>query len=187
MSPAPFDTVLREALAARPGARREAAGATAAAVLAALYEGPAGEPMVWLLRRPETLRRHSGQVALPGGKRDPEDRDLVATALREAHEEIGLPPAAVEVLGIDDDLVTGTGFVITPVIGRIDARFEPVPNAAEVARVFSAPLASFRDGALVRSIPFPALQRMVRAYPIDGEIVWGATAAILSALAARLG
>ncbi len=90
-------------------------------MLVALFPGPGGVPHVWLVLRPTALRAHSGQVALPGGKRDPEDPDLITTALREAEEEIGLPRAAVEVLGEADDLVTTTGFVITPVVGWIGA------------------------------------------------------------------
>jgi 8-oxo-dGTP pyrophosphatase MutT (NUDIX family) len=140
---------------------------------------------VWLVLRPKALRSHSGQVALPGGKRDAEDPDLITTALREAEEEIGLPRASVEILGEGDDLVTGTGYVITPVIGWIHAPFSPVINPGEVSRLFSAPFATFRDAGLLELIPIESLRRMVRVYRIEGEIVWGATAAILSALAER--
>jgi 8-oxo-dGTP pyrophosphatase MutT (NUDIX family) len=181
-----FTEAVRRALAARPPQRREAAGAKAAAVLVALFPGPSGEPHVWLVLRPKALRSHSGQVALPGGKRDAEDPDLITTALREAEEEIGLPRAAVEVLGESDDLVTTTGYVITPVVGWIHAPFTPVINPFEVSRLFSAPFATFRDAGLVELIPIEAIRRMVRAYRIEGEIVWGATAAILAALAERL-
>jgi 8-oxo-dGTP pyrophosphatase MutT (NUDIX family) len=181
-----FIGALRAALAARAPQRREAPGAKAAAVLVGLFAGPTGEPHVWLVLRPKTLRSHSGQVALPGGKRDAEDPDLITTALREAEEEIGLPRGAVEILGEADDLVTGTGYVITPVVGWIHAPFDPVINAGEVSRLFSAPFATFRDAGLIELIPIEALRRMVRAYRIEGEIVWGATAAILSALAERL-
>jgi 8-oxo-dGTP pyrophosphatase MutT (NUDIX family) len=180
-----FTASLRRTLAARAPLRREAAGAKAAAVLVALFPGPSGDPHVWLLLRPKALRAHSGQVALPGGKRDAEDPDLITTALREAEEEIGLPRAAVEILGEADDLVTGTGFVITPVVGWIHGPFEPVINAGEVSRLFSAPFATFRDTGLIELIPIESLRRMVRAYRVEGEIVWGATAAILSALAER--
>jgi 8-oxo-dGTP pyrophosphatase MutT (NUDIX family) len=177
---------LRRVLGERAPARRQAPDATAAAVLVGLFEGPRGEPHLWLVLRPQGLRTHSGQVALPGGKRDPDDADLVATALREAEEEIGLPPRAVEVLGEADDLVTGTGFVITPVIGWIGEPFEPRPNPGEVARAFAAPFATFRAAGLVEMIPIPSIRRMVQTYRIEGEIVWGATAAILSALARRV-
>jgi 8-oxo-dGTP pyrophosphatase MutT (NUDIX family) len=180
-----FTAALRGVLAGRPPQRREAPGAKAAAVLIALFPGPRGDPHLWLVLRPKALRAHSGQVALPGGKRDAEDPDLITTALREAEEEIGLPRAAVEVLGEADDLVTGTGFVITPVVAWIHAPFEPVINPGEVSRLFSAPFATFRDAGLVELIPIESLRRLVRAYRVEGEIVWGATAAILSALAQR--
>ncbi|MEO5729894.1 MAG: CoA pyrophosphatase [Byssovorax sp.] len=181
-----FTGALRQVLAARAPQRREAPpGAKAAAVLVALFPGPGGVPHVWLVLRPRALRAHSGQVALPGGKRDLEDPDLITTALREAEEEIGLPRAAVEVLGEADDLVTATGFVITPVVGWIHAPFEPRINPGEVSRIFSAPFATFRDAGLVELIPIESIRRMVRAYRVEGEIVWGATAAILSALAER--
>ncbi|MEP7125863.1 MAG: CoA pyrophosphatase [Byssovorax sp.] len=181
-----FTGALRRALAARAPRRSEAAGAKAAAVLVALFPGPSGDPHVWLVLRPMALRSHSGQVALPGGKRDAEDPDLITTALREAEEEIGLPRAAVEILGESDDLVTGTGYVITPVVGWIHAPFTPAINPHEVSRLFSAPFATFRDAGLIELIPIETLRRLVRAYRIEGEIVWGATAAILSALAERL-
>ena len=181
-----FTTAARRVLAARPPQRREAPGAKVAAVLVALFPGPHGDPHVWLLLRPQTLRAHSGQVALPGGKRDAEDPDLITTALREAEEEIGLSRAAVEVLGEGDDLVTGTGFVITPVVAWIHAPFTPLLNPHEVSRLFSAPFATFRDAGLLELIPIELIRRTVSAYRIEGEIVWGATAAILSALAQRL-
>lgn len=180
-----FTAALRRVLEARAPRRREAPGAKAAAVFVALFAGPGGDPHLWLVLRPTALRAHSGQVALPGGKRDPEDADLIATALREAEEEIGLPPAAVELLGESDDLVTTTGYVITPVVGWIHAPFVPRINPHEVSRIFAAPFATFRDAGLIELIPIEAIRRRVRAYRIEGEIVWGATAAILSALADR--
>jgi len=176
---------MRRALAARARVTREAPGATPAAVLVGLFEGAEGEPRVWLLRRPSGLRAHSGQVALPGGKRDPGDPDLIRTALREAEEEIGLLRHEVELLGVADDLVTSTGFLVTPVVGWIGAAFTPVPNPGEVSRAFSAPFAIFGDPGLATLIPFEPLRRMVQAFRVDGEIVWGATARILTTLAER--
>lgn len=157
-------------------------GVTSAAVLIALFEGD-GEVRVWLLRRPKDLRTHAGQVALPGGKKDPGDSTLVETALREAEEEIGLPRDAVRVLGLGDEYVTVTRYAVTPVVGWLSEPFEPTPNPAEAARVFSAPFSTFRDRGLVRAIPLEAIRHLVRSYEVDGEVVWGATAAILGALA----
>lgn len=147
----------------------------ASAVLAPLFER-GGEAHVVLVRRAQGMRDHSGQVAFPGGKRDPEDESLLATALREAEEEIGLPAAEVDVLGALDDLPTITGFVITPYVGWIRADLVLTPNAAEVARVFSAPLRTFLDP------PTGVFPRI--GWRIDGELLWGATAAIVSGLVA---
>jgi 8-oxo-dGTP pyrophosphatase MutT (NUDIX family) len=181
----PFAQGMRGVLAARPRVQSAARHAIPAAVLVGLFEGGEGEPRLWLLRRPSGLRTHSGQVALPGGKRDPTDPDLISTALREAEEEIGLMRCQVEVLGIADDLVTSTGFVVTPVVGWIRGAFEPQPNPGEVSRTFSAPFAIFRDSGILEAIPFESLRRMVRAFRVEDEIVWGVTAAILTALAQR--
>lgn len=158
-------------------------GVTLAAVLVALFHGDDDEVRVWLLRRPQALRTHAGQVALPGGKKDPDDATLIDTALREAEEEIGLARSTVRVLGLGDEYVTVTRFAVTPVVAWIDAAFEPTPNPAEAARVFSAPLSLFRDRGLVRAIPLESVRRLVRSYEVDGEIVWGATAAILGSIA----
>lgn len=136
-------------------------------------------PALWLLRRPEGSSAHSGQVALPGGKPEPSDAGPLATALREAHEEIGLPPRDVEVLGALDDLPTVTGFLITPFVGWIERPFTPTPHDAEVARVFSAPLRAFAEEPTSVSVPWGSSERLVLSYEIEREIVWGATAAIL--------
>jgi 8-oxo-dGTP pyrophosphatase MutT (NUDIX family) len=183
-APHPFGAAFRRALAGRQAVRRQALGATPAAVLAALFEGAEGEPRVWLLRRPDGLRSHGGQVALPGGKRDAGDADPVATALREAEEEIGLPAKLVDVLGTGDDILSVTGFLVTPVVGWIPASFAPRPNPGEVARVFSAPFSLFRTAGTLRAIPIKSLQRLAQTYCVEGEIVWGLTAAILGSLAA---
>ncbi|MCK6589617.1 MAG: CoA pyrophosphatase [Polyangiaceae bacterium] len=181
----PHTDVLRRVLAEREPARRSAPKATPAAVLIGLFDGPLGEPRVWLVRRPQGLRSHSGQVALPGGKRDPGDVDLVATALREADEEIGLPSSAVEVLGVSDEIVTSTGYHVTPIVGWIHEPFTPRPNPSEVSRAFSAPMDAFRDRGVLRALPLEVLRRMVRSYRVEGEIVWGLTAAILGGLVQR--
>jgi 8-oxo-dGTP pyrophosphatase MutT (NUDIX family) len=165
-------------------ARRAAidAGGARAAVLVALFEVE-GEARVWLIRRTEARRRHAGQVALPGGKVDPTDVDAVEAALREAREEIGLEPAYAEVLGLADDLVTSTGFIITPVVAWLADPFTPTPNAHEVARVFSAPWSVFEGEGVLGVVPIAALRDVARAYRVDGEVVWGATARILHTLA----
>ncbi len=178
----PFARALQRVLAEREPKRSRLPGVTSAAVLVPLFEGD-GDVRVWLLRRPKDLRTHAGQVALPGGKRDPTDASVVDTALREAEEEIGLPRCAVRILGLGDEYVTVTRFSVAPVIGWVSGPFVPQPNPAEVARVFSAPFSTFRDQGLVRAIPLESVRRLVRSYEVDGEVVWGATAAILGAVA----
>ena len=161
---------LRAALATRRVIQAAPSAGTPSAVLILLFAKD-DETYVWLLRRADTLRRHSGQVALPGGKTDPVDPSGLATALREAQEEIGLPIAAADVLGQLDDLVTGTGFTISPFVAWLAAPFTPEPNPSEVARVFAVPLRTFF--ARARGIP------PFHGYTVDGEKVWGATGKIL--------
>jgi 8-oxo-dGTP pyrophosphatase MutT (NUDIX family) len=166
---------LRAALGARTVMHAPLSSSTASAVLVPLVVRD-GEAHVWLVRRASTLRRHSGQVAFPGGKKDATDESTRFTALREAHEEIGLPGDDVDVLGRLDDLVTGTGFTISPFVGWVATAFTPIANTAEVARVFAAPLRTFfapRHGIP----PF-------RGHTVDGELVWGATGKMLRDLVA---
>jgi 8-oxo-dGTP pyrophosphatase MutT (NUDIX family) len=134
---------------------------------------------LWLVRRADGMRVHGGQVALPGGKREPDDEDLLSTALRETHEEIGLSPNDVDVLGALDDCVTVTGFAVTPYVGWITKPFAPQPLASEVARVFAAPLSAFEVPPRAMSIDLGESKRIVLSYEATGEIVWGATASIL--------
>ena len=178
----PFARALGRVLSEREPKRACLPGVTSAAVLVALFEEDS-DVRVWLLRRPKDLRTHAGQVALPGGKKDAADVSIVDTALREAEEEIGLPRGAVRVLGLGDEYITVTRFAVTPVVGWLSAPFVPRPNPTEVARVFSAPFSTFRDQGLVRAIPLESMRRLVRSYEVDGEVVWGATAAILGAVA----
>lgn len=171
--------------------RGEATNLIEAAVLIALFLARADNTLrLWLVRRTDTLRAHSGQVALPGGKCEPGDRDASSTALREAEEEIGLAPTRVEMLGSLERTVTRTGYVVAPVVGWIEEGFVPNARACEVARAFSVRLADFEalatevvgpDGAGGTALPGAP------AYFEEGEVVWGATAGILHTLARRIG
>jgi 8-oxo-dGTP pyrophosphatase MutT (NUDIX family) len=164
---------LRAKLAERTRSMAPHGAGMESAVLLSLFERD-GEMHTWLVRRARGMRRHSGQVAFPGGKRDPSDRSPIGTALREAREEIGLLPSAVDVLGPLDELVIGTGFTVSPFVGWLLEPFSPVPNPAEVARVFAAPLRVFLDP--------PSGIPPFRGYRVDGELVWGATAAMARSL-----
>jgi 8-oxo-dGTP pyrophosphatase MutT (NUDIX family) len=168
---------LRARLASREVVRAPPFSGTASAVLVPLFAFE-GQVEMWFVRRAATLRKHSGQVAFPGGKTDLIDESELATALREADEEIGLPPTSVDVLGRLDDLVTGTGFTIAPFVGWIAEPFTPRPNPTEVARVFQAPLRAFFDRA--QGVP------PFHGHTIDGELVWGATGKIVHDLVSLL-
>jgi 8-oxo-dGTP pyrophosphatase MutT (NUDIX family) len=161
-----------EAVLERPG--------RAASVLLALLARPAGLSVL-LTERAAHLKDHAGQVSLPGG-RIAEGETPAAAALREAHEEVGLAPAAVDVLGSLDALLTGTGFAVTPVVGLItDAAFVPTPDAREVARVFELPLAYVLNEGNVTVDYFERHGARLRTYELrhEGFRIWGATAAIL--------
>jgi len=152
----------------------------AASVLLALLARPAGLAIL-LTERAAHLKDHAGQVSLPGG-RIAHGETPGAAALREAHEEVGLAPAAVDVLGSLDPLLTGTGFAVTPVVGLItDAAFVPTPDAREVARVFELPLAFLLNEGSITVDYFERHGARLRTYELrhEGFRIWGATAAIL--------
>ncbi len=157
----------------------------AAAVLVAIIHGPA--PGVLLTRRAATLSSHAGQVAFPGGRIDPGETPDEA-ALREAQEEIGLPASLVELSARLPDYVTGTGFLVTPVVGLLAAGFIPVPSPAEVDEVFELPLSVLLDPAAPRRqrAHYKGRWREYWVWPHAQHHIWGATAAILVHLAHRL-
>jgi len=170
------EATLREPLRAHRKRRVSPLGlGKASAVLVPLFERE-GEAHTWLVRRAQGLRDHSGQVAFPGGKRDAGDDSLLTTALREAEEEIALARGEVDVLGALDDYFTITGYAITPYVAWTRVDVPLAPNAAEVTRVFAAPLRAFLEE------PEGSFPRV--GWRIDGEFVWGATAAIAKDLVA---
>ncbi|GAB1385888.1 CoA pyrophosphatase [Melaminivora sp.] len=142
-------------------------------------------PTVLLTERTAHLSTHSGQVAFPGGRSDPQDADAAATALREAQEEVGLEPEAVEVLGPLATYTTGTAFVVTPVVGLVRPGQVLRPNPHEVADIFEVPLDFLLDPAHHQRhlLQWQGQQREWFAMPYqDGEqqrFIWGATAGML--------
>lgn len=156
-----------------------------AAVLAAITERD--RPGILLIHRPSTMRAHPGQVALPGGKLDPGESPVEA-ALREAHEELGIPPAAVTVVGAGDLYRTGSGYAITPVIATIPADLKLVPNPAEVAQWFEAPLDFVLDPANHRRVPVEWQGRPHAYWEIvwNGNRIWGVTGGLIVNLSRRL-
>lgn len=158
-----------------------------AAVLIALVERPEGLTLL-LTRRSETLRRHSGQIAFPGGRADPGETPW-ETALREAHEEVGLEPRFVQLSGLLDPYETVTGYSITPVVGFVNPAFALVLEPAEVAEVFEVPFDVVMDPARQerRSRDFgDGLKRTFFAIEHEDRLIWGATAGILRMLYERL-
>jgi 8-oxo-dGTP pyrophosphatase MutT (NUDIX family) len=143
------------------------------------------EPMVLLTQRTAHLSTHSGQVAFAGGKCDPEDADAAATALREAHEEVGLEAQHVQVLGSLPEYVTGSAFFVTPVVALIEPTHTLKPNPHEVQEAFEVPLSYLMNPAHHRwhTFAFEGVQRQWLSMPYqDGpheRFIWGATAGIL--------
>jgi 8-oxo-dGTP pyrophosphatase MutT (NUDIX family) len=154
-----------------------------AAVLVGIVTRP--QPTVLLTRRTAHLSTHSGQVAFPGGKVDDTDTSTAETALREAQEEVGLDPRHVEVLGTLSEYITGTAFIVTPVVALIEPGHAIVPNPHEVDEVFEVPLAFLMNPAHHRRHAFEAegVRREWFSMPYDDQgrerFIWGATAGML--------
>ena len=143
------------------------------------------EPTVLLTQRTTHLSTHSGQIAFPGGKVDSTDRDVVETALRESEEEVGLAPDRVQVLGTITEYVTGTAFIVTPVVGLIQAEHTLTPNPHEVASVFEVPLAFLMNPAYHRRHALEAEGRRREWFSmpyqdgVEQRFIWGATAGMI--------
>jgi 8-oxo-dGTP pyrophosphatase MutT (NUDIX family) len=161
-------------------------GGTNAAVLVPLYLEN-GELHAVLTRRQSDLRRHAGEISFPGGRPEPGEDDLRTTALRETEEEIGLPAAAVEVLGALQPTTTmATGYTIYPFVGMIAPGHTWTASAGEVAEVIELPLRSLLAGydrrrLIRRGVPF-----RTDTYVVGDHLVWGATARILADLFDRI-
>ena len=154
-----------------------------AAVLMPLVQRSDGFTVL-LTQRTAHLHDHAGQISFPGGRVEEGDASATATALRETHEEIGLEPAAVDVIGRLPDYLVATGYQVTPVVGVIEHGFSLRLDAFEVAEVFEVPLAFLMDPANHerRSISIGGVSRTFYAMPYQGSrryFIWGATAAML--------
>lgn len=146
-----------------------------AAVLAPLYEDDQGEVRVILTKRPDTMPTHPGQIAFPGGRPAATDNGPVDTALREAHEEIGIAPDQVEVLGFLPPIDTVEfKLMVVPVVGGIGGPFEIVPSQREVARVHTPRVADLMQAGRWRQVSWG--DRQIWCYDLDGDTIWGATA-----------
>jgi 8-oxo-dGTP pyrophosphatase MutT (NUDIX family) len=173
-------------LDAREAAALDVHGRTDAGVLVPLFERE-GEMHAVFTKRRDDLRRHPGEISFPGGREDPTDDDLVHTALREAEEEIGLPPDAVEVLGALQPTPTiATSYAVYPFVGWIEPGHEWRLSAREVASVHEFSLADLRAGygrkrLIRRGVPF-----RTDVYVVGDDLIWGATARILGDLLERV-
>lgn len=183
--PEALDRRIARALADHPPTVVTEPGARAAAVLIPIVAGP--EPTLLLTVRSDSLSSHRGQIAFPGGSLDPGESAAEA-ALREAHEEIGLDPSTVTLLGELDTFPTFvSGFVVTPFVGWIDDMPELEPNPREVADVLAIPLGRFTD-EIRRE---PGFAHLDRTYPTEAwvwrdHVVWGVTARIMRSFLERL-
>ncbi|KIN74406.1 CoA pyrophosphatase [Sulfitobacter guttiformis] len=153
-----------------------------AGVLAPIVEGPDGLNLL-LTKRSAALKHHPGQIAFPGGKQDEGDVDVIAAALREAHEEIGLPPECVEVLGTLPPHETVTSFHVTPVIGFVKKPFNILPEPGEVDEVFAVPLDHLLnpENYVIQSRRWRGQMRHYFVVPYGPYYIWGATARMLRA------
>jgi len=163
-------------------------GGTDAAVLLALYGWPEEPGLIFTERRAD-LRRHAGEISFPGGRQDPGDADLAATALREAEEEIALDPAAVSVAGALTPVSTFvSGYRVHPFVGTVADPLELGldPNPTEVETVLTFSLAVLREGYAMRRLVRRGVPIHTPTYEVDGALIWGATARILADFLSRL-
>jgi 8-oxo-dGTP pyrophosphatase MutT (NUDIX family) len=176
----------------RPGLDTPSSSARPAGVLVLLFADDAGDARLVLTERVDRGGHHSGEVSFPGGRAEPGDSDIVATALREAAEEIGLDPAecGARVLGtLTTQWIPVSNFTVTPVVAIAGRRPSMRPQPSEVAAIVEAPVRAFLPDA-----PLLHVERDVRgfrlayaAYPVDGLAIWGMTARVLGGLGAHLG
>jgi 8-oxo-dGTP pyrophosphatase MutT (NUDIX family) len=173
-------------LDAEEAAALDVHGRIDAAVLVPLYVVDGGLHAVFTRRRAD-LRRHPGEISFPGGRQDDDETDLRLTALREAQEEIGLPPRAVELVGALQPTPTiATNYAVYPFVGLIEPGYPWQPSAHEVAEVLELPLRALRDGyerrrLLRRGVPF-----RTDVYVVGEDLIWGATARMVGDLLERL-
>jgi 8-oxo-dGTP pyrophosphatase MutT (NUDIX family) len=184
MSTALAEQLSKVLLEPAAASRLDVRGRTDAAVLVALYLDGGRMHAVFTKRR-EDLRRHPGEISFPGGRHDDTDPDLLTTALREAEEEIGLPPAAVQVLGALQPTPTiATGYAIYPFVGLIEAGLAWTLSAREVLELA---LDDLREGYARRRLLRRGVPIRTDTYVVGDDLIWGATARILADLFERIG
>ncbi len=162
-------------------------GLTCAGVLVPIFEKN-GHPHFLLTKRTQDVEHHKGQISFPGGTVDIGDRDIVATALRELEEEIGLSPDRVEIVGVFDDIIIPTGFIVTPVVGYISSIPPFKLSASEVESVIEVPFSFFRkpNNKKVVKMMRGGKIRDVYSFTFGEYDIWGATAFIIDSLLKKL-
>jgi 8-oxo-dGTP pyrophosphatase MutT (NUDIX family) len=180
---------LRERLRGRERLTLRLDGFRESAVLLPIVVEPGQPERLILTVRQGDLPTHAGQISFPGGKRDPGDPDLMATAIRETAEELGIEPAAVEVLGLLDDVPTPVGFVITPVVARVRGPITLRPSTREVAEVLVCELEALaRPSIYVHqgTREYLGVVYTLHEYHWHQHRIWGATARMVHQLLATL-
>ena len=174
------DNSVNKMMKQRPTALRKAS-----VLIAITRHSPSKNSEIVLTVRSKNLNSHPGQISLPGGSEEASDSDVVATALRESEEEIGLAQDSVEVIGRLGDMALPSGFQITPIVGLIEPDLEYVPCPIEVAEIFHAPLSLLMnpDSYKSTSMTYHNQSRKVLELQFERFRIWGATAAILYHLA----
>jgi 8-oxo-dGTP pyrophosphatase MutT (NUDIX family) len=175
---------LRERLRARSREAVDNPTARRAAVLVPLF-GSCAAPELLYFERTHDVLDHKGEICFPGGSFEPHDDGPVTAALREAYEELALPPDEVEIIGLLDDVETHvSNYTITPVVGFFEGRPMLQPDALEVARIITVPLARlFEPGVeATHMLEYEGGSRLIYSYTFDGHRVWGATGRITRAL-----
>lgn len=161
-------------------------GRVDAAVLVPVTDAPV--PELILTRRASHMTSHAGEVAFPGGKRDPDDRSVIATALRESHEEIGLEPGQVEIVGSLDTFVSRVGLRVQPIIGMVPPDVPLVPSPDEIESIFRVPLAFFLTEKPVYTHRFRFMGQdvTVPSFNYGDYVIWGLTAFMIVDLMQRV-
>lgn len=174
------DLQLQTQLPAAYGIQPTAPHLRSAAVLLPLVPHEHEDHILFTVRT-QTLRKHKGQIAFPGGKQDPEDESLADTALRETHEEIGISPQAIDILGALPPFPTHTGFYIYPYVGRLPWPVQLKPEPAEIDEVFQVPLSHLLQPDVYRleQRRFEQVDYPVHYYQYQHHTIWGITAHIL--------
>lgn len=184
--PAPTEELRRALLTPEEAAAMDAHGRTDAAVLLPLYGWPERPGLVFTERRPD-LRRHAGEISFPGGRQDEPDEDLRQTALRESHEEIGLRPAAVELVGALPPVGTFvTSYKVHPFVGLVAERLELEPNPEEVGAILRFDLDQLRAGYGMKRLVRRGVPIRTPTYTVGRHMIWGATARILGQFLERV-